>query len=261
MSGRVFLWATPRSLSTAFTRAIVNLDGCEVLLEPYWYGHVSLWGLQISRSLLSHPPDQMLLSVEKTSTFIHEKSAKSKFVFCKEIAKDFGLDPGYLKDEKLDGFQHTFLLRHPEKPLPSIVDIYAEVFPEDKNIDFSFEYGFRQLYEVYEFASRHFHTSPIVISADDLIADPEKVLKYYCDQTGLPYREGMSRWKPGPVEGWQPAKFYKNVFESSGIGKLKASSNHISSSCSKKEYPDIVKKAIQDNIWYFEQLYERRVKF
>ena len=258
MSGKVFLWSAPRSLSTAFTRAMVNVDGCEVLLEPYWHGHISLWGNKPTRSLVSQPVEQMLLSVKQTSTFIQAKSVESKFVFCKEIAKDFGLSPEYIEH----GFQHTFLLRHPERTLPSLYRMYTKEFPEDKrSIDFGYEGGFRQLYEIYEFASSHFDPSPIVISVNDLIEDPEKVLKYYCDQTGLPYSEGMSRWKPGPIDGWHPAQYYMNVFESSGIGKLKASSNHISSSCSKKEYPDIVKKAIQDNIWYFEQLYERRVKF
>ena len=83
--------------------------------------------------------------------------------------------------------------------------------------------------------------------------------KYYCDHTGLPYKEGMSRWEPGPVEGWYPAEYYVNVFRSSGLGKLPRSSEHVV--INDKEHCATVKKAIQDNIWYFEQMYEKRVKF
>ena len=261
MSGKVFLWSAPRSLSSAFTRAMKNIDDCEVLLEPYFYGHISLWGYDNSRAWRHQSLDQLQLSVDKTTTLIQARSSKSKFVFAKELAKDFGLSPYYFADQKqLQSFQHTFLLRHPEMSIPSLYRIYNKEFPDKTNIDFSNEGGFRQIYETYQFASKNSDTPPIVILADDLLEDPEKVLKYYCDHTGLPYKEGMSRWEPGPVEGWYPAEYFVNVFRSSGIGRVKGLSNQTVIN-DKKEHCRTVQKAIQDNIWYFEQMYEKRVKF
>ena len=237
-----------------------NIDNCEVLLEPYFHAHISLWGYDNSRAWRHQSLDQLQLSVDKTTTLIQARSSESKFVFVKEIAKDVGLSPNYFADQKqLQSFQHTFLLRHPEMSIPSLYRIYNKEFPDKTNIDFSNEGGFKQLYETYQYASKHSDTPPIVILADDLLEDPEKVLKYYCDHTGLPYKEGMSRWEPGPVEGWYPAEYYVNVFRSSGLGKLPRSSKHVV--INDKEHCATVKKAIQDNIWYFEQMYEKRVEF
>lgn len=257
MSGRVFLWSAPRSLSSAFTRAMLNLDECEVLMEPYWEHHLSLWGYQ-SRGWVGQTSEQLKLSADQTTAFI--QSCEKKFVFVKELPKDVGVPPYYFDDQKLPGFQHTFLLRHPEKTIQSLYRIYSKEFPETASIDFSDQAGFKQLYETYNFASKHSATPPIVIFADDLLEDPEKVFKYYCDHTGLPYKKNMSCWEPGPVEGWSHIEYFESLYQSSGIGKVKSSCNHAVIN-EKKEPCATVKKAIQDNIWYFEEMYEKRVKF
>ncbi|XP_028399033.1 branched-chain-amino-acid aminotransferase-like protein 1 [Dendronephthya gigantea] len=263
MSRKVFLWSASRSLSTAFTRAMMNVNDCEVFMEPYWYGHYSLWGdiCAPSKGLTTIPPDQIQLSMNRTTDSVLAKSANKQFVFCKEIAKNVAHPPYFLKDEKLNGFWHTFLIRHPEKTIPSLYRVFSESdsYPDVDTIDFSYEGGFKQLYNIFEFVSNHFDTSPMVIFADDLLQDPEKVLNYYCSQTGLPYNKGMSCWKPGHIDGWLLPEFYVNVTESCGIGKQEESRTNYAPIGEKGIAK--IRKAIEDNIWYYEQLYKYRVQF
>ncbi len=42
----------------------------------------------------------------------------------------------------------------------------------------------------------------IVVDADDLLRKPNEMMNSYCNVTGLPYRAGMTSWKPGPVADW-----------------------------------------------------------
>ena len=74
-------------------------------MEPYWEHHLSLWGYQ-SQGWVGQTSEQLKLSADQTIAFI--QSCEKKFVFVEELPKD-------VDDQKLPGFQHTFLLRYTEK--------------------------------------------------------------------------------------------------------------------------------------------------
>jgi len=43
----------------------------------------------------------------------------------------------------------------------------------------------------------------VVIDADDLLCDPEGIMKKYCAATRLPHKEGMSEWEPKMFPDWE----------------------------------------------------------
>ena len=61
------------------------------------------------------------------------------------------------------------------------------------------ETGFRQLREVFEVAVEKLGQPPIIVDADDLLADPRKILAAYCAAIDVPFDEGLLTWKAGPV--------------------------------------------------------------
>ncbi|CAG8738453.1 7683_t:CDS:1, partial [Racocetra fulgida] len=42
----------------------------------------------------------------------------------------------------------------------------------------------------------------IVVDADDLINDPERVLKKYCELIGEEFKEEMTHWEAKPIKDW-----------------------------------------------------------
>ena len=94
-------------------------------------------------------------------------------------------------------FKHTFLIRNPLKSVPS-----REKACRKSNVPFpDCENPFFELYELFKLAQSR-GTVVAVINADDLEADPEKVMQHYCAATGLPYDKKMLSWTPGVVEDW-----------------------------------------------------------
>ena len=62
--------------------------------------------------------------------------------------------------------------------------------------------AFLELYELFKFMQSKGKVMA-VIDADNLTANPEKVMKHYCTATGLPYDTKMPSWTPGVVEDWR----------------------------------------------------------
>ena len=256
MSGKVFLWAAPRTLSTAFTRAMLNLDDCKVFMEPYQFAYY-LGPSRTNQRYASEPinPD---LTYENVTESICKEYPGKRHVFCKEMAYFFEGRFQDLQRESLKDFQHTFLIRDPKKAIQSLYRFCLSKYnPNWENFDPE-GCGFRQLFELYEFVKKKMGSRPLVILADDLLKDPEKVLKSFCDYTGLTYKEGMSGWEPGVIEGWEPAPFFAAVFNSSGNGRSEKPNNL---NVDNVEYPEIVQKAIEESMWYYQQLYEERFRF
>ena len=62
---------------------------------------------------------------------------------------------------------------------------------------------------------------PLVIDANDLLADPVAVLTKFCRAVGLPYEPGQSiRWAPGkhPDDGAWADAWYQKVYETTELG-------------------------------------------
>lgn len=106
---------------------------------------------------------------------------------CKKLTKEFdGIEVIFSKDmayaienhfdemlkDELKNFQHTFLIRNPKK---TVVSLYkASVNTQLTGWDFfdPVEAGFKQMYDLYQFIVNRLDQRPVIIDADDLLANP-----------------------------------------------------------------------------------------
>jgi len=121
-------------------------------------------------------------------------------VFCKtHCYQTRGQYEIYLQDEFVK-FKHTFLIRHPAKAIPSL---YRACTDSGYKCQAEALQGFSAMHEVYALVQQRLHPSPIVIDADDLLRDPERIMRKYCIATGLPYKESMLTWTPRSFPEWE----------------------------------------------------------
>ena len=234
----------------------MNLDDCAVFVEPYF--DAAYFGPNRNRLRYANQPIDLEKTYEKATESICKQSEGKKQIFCKDMAFYLEGNLSELENENLKDFQHTFLIRHPKETIPSY---YRAVWDADNPLwkdDFDpNECSFRQLYEIYQLLRSTSNDSPLVVDSTDLVKNPERVLKYYCDYTGLMYKEGMSFWEPGPfIMGPSGQEsFVSAVHNSSGLGKI-----HQNCSEGSYVYPDIVEETIKDNEWFYEQLSQHRLR-
>ena len=94
--------------------------------------------------------------------------------------------------EDFDGFTHAFLIREPERMIASYLrkrDSAAfEGFAMDRQAEF------------FEREADRLQKTPPVIDANDVLADPTRVLSKLCDALGIEWDPAMLRWQPGRRE-------------------------------------------------------------
>ena len=132
-------------------------------------------------------------------------------------------------------FQHTFLIRRPDKVAVSLQQL--ENGSESSNTQALLEGDLVETYRLYCYAIGQAGSGctggemtdemPVIIDADDLLCSPATVMQGYCSRVGLPYDPSMLKWDPGPVLEWLPQRNaavsqwesgpFANVFRSNGF--------------------------------------------
>jgi hypothetical protein len=98
-----------------------------------------------------------------------------------------------------ENFTHSFLIRNPRRVVLSHLKASKDYFMEAFSRG---EIGFEKLHDIYIFLRHHLSTDPVIIDADDLLANPEGTMELYCKKVGLTYKKGMTKWESG--RGWGP---------------------------------------------------------
>src|SRR3989440_8426247 len=83
-----------------------------------------------------------------------------------------------------------FLIRNPAEVIASYIKKNREPTVEDL--------GFVQQAEIFDFVRRQTGAVPPVIDADDVLRDPERILRLSCDAIGVEFSDAMLSWAPGP---------------------------------------------------------------
>ena len=188
----------------------------------------------------------------------------------------WGLDNRY--DHLPDGFRHTFLIRNPYKVFDSwnrminrsrvekaegtkktlLSDLHVCLFPEG--------YFYREVYDLYKHVKENIEPNPVIIDIDDLLADPGRVLKAYCEAVHIPYTDDLLHWKSGREcmdELWKIAKeqifihnaggCHKETFASTGFGQVPKCPDRSELSEDVLHYSDLSMK-------YYEEMFANRLK-
>lgn len=107
--------------------------------------------------------------------------------------------------------RNAFLIREPREMLPSLVEFLPEPTLSDTGLPQQWRL-FRQLREQRD-------EPPPVITARDVLTAPRSVLTVLCEALGVPFRDSMLSWTPGPREtdGLWATHWYDAVYASTGF--------------------------------------------
>ncbi|MEU4896756.1 sulfotransferase family protein [Streptomyces sp. NPDC044780] len=229
------LWSAPRSRSTAFLRMMVERGDHTVLHEPFShlldFGHATIGEREVRSE------DELIAAIRR--------QAAEGPVFFKDTT-DFRYE-GLLADTAfLREATHTFIVRHPAPVIASHYALNPDVGRDD--------IGFGRLAEIYDAVHAATGTEPVVISSEELVADPATTVRAYCDAVGLRFAPAAMSWQAGLLPQWQrTSRWHEHTSRTTGFADVGTS------------YPDTVdnhpllRDFFQYHLPYYQKLYERRL--
>ncbi len=129
-----------------------------------------------------------------------ENSAKNKNIVVKDMVKAIAGKFEYIPD----GYKHTFLIRHPLRVFTAykrkhntggknlkgnLTDFPKDLIPPG--------YFFKEMYDLVHHIRDVLKLKIIIIDSEDLLGDPERIVKAYCKETGLEFNDKMLHWPVG----------------------------------------------------------------
>ena len=237
------LWAMPRSTSTAFATMMGARRDFLVLDEPFGlYFHYSE-----ERKSDRYPEAEINPAYNFQPLFqdLVDKSQKEP-VFIKDMAR-------YISDRAdeafLSHFDHTFIIRHPAKALPSLFARWP---------DFRLsEAGYAELHQLFEATTAFLGKVPPLIDSDDLVKKPAATVKAYCDAVGITFMPQALKWEPKVQkvrwEEWEGG--WHSEAQSSQEFKERERKDYV-----KIEESDRLQEAYDFCLPYYQKLYEHRLR-
>jgi hypothetical protein len=188
------LWTHPRARSTAFERAMIERDDMIVLHEPFsylYYVHERQSRITQEYIAPTHPT-----TYEGIRSHI-DACARQGSVFFKDMAVHCWR---HLQDDPalVGRLVNTFLIREPANTIASFYAKYPEVRCN--------EIGYEQLWQLFSRVQEVTQRLPVVIDADELVANAAGMLRTYCTAVGLPFMAQALRWESGHLAVWNSWK-------------------------------------------------------
>jgi len=188
------MWSGPRNISTALLRSWGNRPDTVVVDEPFYAFYLKETGTK-------HPGAEEVIAQGETDwrkvvelcrsapTGTVGVSPDKKIFYQKQMTHH--LLP-QISREWLRDVTNCFLIRDPARVIAS----YIKKNPEPELNDL----GFLKQAEIFDFVRGQTDSVPPVIDADDVLRDPERMLRLLCDKIGVEFSDGMLYWPPGPRE-------------------------------------------------------------
>lgn len=208
MHNIIALWTHPRSISTAFERIMIERKDFHVLHEPfsyYYYVHENKASIEQEFIDPDHPTrypdirDHVVDKGEVSSVFFKD--------MCSHCCDPLARDKSFLKR-----IMNTFLIRNPERAIPSYYAMNKSVTSE--------EIGLEQLHTIFKNVVSITETVPVIVDATDLENAPNGVMAAYCKALGIPFIKEAMTWKQGHQEKWDIwEKWHVDAAQSTGIRK------------------------------------------
>lgn len=208
---RLAVWSGPRNISTALMRSWGNRPDTFVIDEPF-YAHY----LQETRA--PHPGiDEVITHHEtdwrKVIDILLGPIPKGKSVFYQKQMNKHMLE--HINMGWLPQMTNCFLIREPKDMITSFIKVVP-----NPTLD---EFGLREQVEMFRQLRATQGESPIVIEAKDVLQNPRKILKAWCERLNIPFYESMLQWEPGfrDTDGVWSKYWYDNVCNSTRFASYK----------------------------------------
>ena len=238
-SQTICMWSGPRNLSTAMMRSFENRADTHVWDEPFFAPWLAATGTDHPgrvETLERHENDPNIVAAGCLKSPPNGQSYYFQKHMPHHMEQDFPL--GWTKSCK-----HFFLIRRPDAVIASYVKSRAEFHIDD--------IGFWPQIRLYGYLADEGHVIPIV-DCDDILANPDGVLKKLCAALDMAFDGAMLSWPKGPREtdgAWAPW-WYKSVEASTGFAPPKAQNPIVP-----EKYQDLLSQCQPA----YDQLYEKRL--
>jgi len=204
---RLAMWSGPRNISSAMMRSWGNREDCTVVDEPLYAAYLAATGKPhpgAAEVIAAGEPDWRTVVRGLT-----EGEAGGKRVFYQKQMTHHLLPE--MDRSWLGRLTNCFLIRHPREVLASYVKIVETPKLEDT--------GFPQQAEIFAWVREQTGRVPPVLDAADVLKDPRRMLSLLCETVGVPFRESMLSWSPGPraSDGVWAKYWYGEVEKSTGF--------------------------------------------
>ena len=203
----IAMWSGPRNLSTAMMRSFENRKDTVVFDEPFYAHYLSV-------TELNHPGRDQILDFQSTNwDEVVEKCRNTSFqkeslCYQKHMAQHNlqGFDISWIKD-----VQNCILIRDPKYVIAS----YGEKLPiqDERHL------GYKQQAEIIEFLEKENGITPPIIDADDILKNPETMMKKLCKTLNIIFYPSMLQWPSGTrsSDGVWGVYWYEGVYDSTGF--------------------------------------------
>lgn len=243
MNDIIALWTHPRSISTAFERIMIERKDIQVLHEPFsYFYYVNNDKATIEQEYVDpeHPTDYSQIRELIIET------AMSSPVFFKDMCSHCH-DPLVEDSDFLRKIKNTFLIRNPERAIPSYYAMNKEVTVE--------EIGLEQLSAVFLKIQELTGGTPVVVDATDLENDPDGIMAAYCKALDIPFIPDAMMWESGHQDKWDIwENWHKDAAQSTGIQKdMEVFETDINNSTH-------LKKLYDNQYPFYDILYQHRIK-
>ncbi|KAI5357902.1 Putative P-loop containing nucleoside triphosphate hydrolase [Septoria linicola] len=203
-----------------------------------------------------------------------------------ELSEQEAKNPTVVPREILEKFHFTFLIRHPRSAIPSYYRCCIPPLVERTNFTpfMPEEAGYDELRRLFDYLKDEGLVGPkvtaregelkegqveiCVIDADDMLDDPEGILRQYCDSIGLDFSTAMLQWESEESHAFAKEQFEKwNGFHDDAINstdlkprahkhKPKSDEQLYAEWVEKygQEAADLIKKTVDANVADYEYL-------
>ena len=207
MTTRIAMWSGPRNLSTAMMRSFGSRADTFVSDEPFY-------GCFLKDTGADHPMrDEVIASMDcdwssVMKTLSGPAPDGSPVWYQKHMWHHMTGPIGY---DDFAGFTHAFLIREPERMIASYLRKREAARFED--------FGLEQQAEFFEREADRLGKAPPVVDANDVLANPERVLSKLCKALRIAWDPAMLRWAPGRrgTDGVWAEHWYGAVEASTGF--------------------------------------------
>ena len=211
---RIAMWSPPRARSTMAMRVFEAL-GCAVLDEPFY----AYWLKATKReedpgyaaTLAAHEIDW-----QKVEALLLGPVPGGKAVWYQKHMAIHMLPEVSLA--WMGRVRNCFLIRDPAEIIASMTEFRGLTHDVEEGARLV---GIPQLARIFDEAWAREGQAPLVIDANDLLADPPGVLSRFCAAVGIPFDPARPiTWAPGKHEGdgaWADV-WYQKVYQTTGLG-------------------------------------------
>jgi sulfotransferase family protein len=183
---RIAMWSGPRNISTAMMRAWGNRADTAVIDEPFY-------AYYLKRTRKDHPVAEEVIAHGETDLkaivagLTDEPVPNGRQIFFQKQMTHHLLPE--IDREWILQLTNCFLIRDPREVILS----YIKKNP-DPELD---DLGFVQQCDIFNFVRDRTASTPAVIDADDVLKNPEQILRILCNAIGVEFDNAMLSWPPG----------------------------------------------------------------